>query len=53
MVFATKAKDPARGSQRSLGIKPSDTLQTALEQMIANEVTGHQLRKLYAEVPAY
>ncbi|MFC1944609.1 hypothetical protein ACFLX5_03860 [Chloroflexota bacterium] len=33
----TKAQDLARGSEHSLGVKPSYTLQTALEQMIATE----------------
>ena len=37
VVFATKAKDLARGDWRSLGIKPTDTLETALEEMIAYE----------------
>lgn len=36
VVFATKAKDLAQGDWRSLGIKPTDTLETALEEMIAH-----------------
>lgn len=37
VVFATKAKDLARGDWRSLGVKPTDTLETALEQMITHK----------------
>lgn len=36
-VLATNAKHIARGDRRSLGVKPSDTLQTALDQMITWE----------------
>lgn len=35
LAFATKAKDLARGDWRYFGVKPSDTVQTALERMIA------------------
>jgi len=35
LAFATKAKDLARGDWRYFGVKPSDTIQTALERMIA------------------
>jgi CBS domain-containing protein len=34
ITFATEVKDLARGSSHSLGVKPSDTLQNALEKMI-------------------
>lgn len=35
LTFAQKAKDLARGDSTSMGVKPSDTLQTAMNQMIA------------------
>jgi CBS-domain-containing membrane protein len=34
LVAATKAKDLARGDRRTLGVKESDSLQTALGQMV-------------------
>jgi CBS-domain-containing membrane protein len=35
VALATKAKDLARGDWRYFGVTPSDTIQTALERMIA------------------
>ena len=35
LAFATKAKDLARGDWSYFGVKPSDTIQTALDRMIA------------------
>jgi len=35
LSFATKAKDLARGDWRYFGVKPSDTIQIALERMVA------------------
>jgi CBS-domain-containing membrane protein len=38
IVSATKAKDLARGDWHSLGVRPNDTLGSALKQMIEHEV---------------
>jgi len=35
LAFATRAKDLARGDWRYFGVKVSDTIQDALERMIA------------------
>ncbi|MGQ9571708.1 MAG: CBS domain-containing protein [Dehalococcoidia bacterium] len=37
-VFATRAKDLARGDWHTLGVRPDDTLERALKQMIDHEV---------------
>jgi CBS-domain-containing membrane protein len=36
-VLSTSARDVARGSRRSLGVQPSDDLETALNQMFEHE----------------
>lgn len=37
LVYATRAKDLAHGDWRTLGVRPTDTLDRALHQMITNE----------------